>query len=338
MSTTHFSSKRLFATSLRPSLFSAMAFSSAVLAGCFTGDFDENAEGAYSCDSDTDCSNQFVCSLFRCVSDLGPSLEILSPEPDSITAVTQGEGMTITVRINDLELSKSAGHTDGDGFVELRIDDDVLESRIDAGNAADGITIPISAETLANYSAGAHHIRVQVKFGDGFRYPNPSASGHRAFFIDDGAPHVGIMEPGPGSLHLAGRELAVKIGAINFDMVIEGDTCTQEDFESTEGCEGDPANFDEYGHAHMYLLDDFPSCLNGGVGGECSSKYVTSVRPKTQDEVDDPSGVHGSIPGGSFPRPGITKLSTGLQYNNHKPYVSPSAPVFDQFEIEIIKR
>lgn len=303
---------------------------------CYSADFDERASGVYSCEADADCSEGYVCDVFACVDDTGPRVQVLGPEPLSRTTFGEAE-LEVTVEVGELTFTQSSGHDEGEGFVQILLDGEVVVTRYDEGDAADGVVVPVALDGLG---PGPHHLTAMAMFGDDVPYPNPSASAHSVFFLDDGSPQAAIVSPAPNSLHLVDRPLEVRVGTINFDMVVSGPACHLDAFEAGE-CEGlpDPATYDQQGHAHMYLLDDFPACLGGGDGGDdCVNKYVASVRPKSQEEAENPDGVVGEIEATSFTDPGIVWLSTGLQYSDHSPYPSIDDPIYDQFQIEIVDR
>lgn len=299
------------------------------LGGCFTEQFDPDLSGVYYCQADSDCESNEQCELFRCVSDEGPQLEIRGPEEDG-DAVDFGDStMNVTVRGSGLELVEGSGKTEGEGFLRILIDGEQVGNRVVSGNLEQSPGVAESVD-VSGLEPGAHRLRVEAFYSDDTAYENPGASAERLFFLDDGSVHVAILSPAPGSQHRVGETLTMKVRAINFTWKDgEGDLdCTQADVEA-----GDCNQSLDEGHTHVYMLDDYPGCLDP-VDAEagCNFGYVNSLKP----EEDGDSEVSGPLDF-DFPDTGKVMISAGLQYSEHEPFPNPVEVVYDQVEIEIIE-
>jgi hypothetical protein len=90
---------------------------------------------------------------------------------------------------------------------------------------------------------------------------------------------------------------------------------------------GDCEEISNEGHTHIYLLDDYPACLE-----DCNFGYLTSIKPPTDDAG---SMIEGEVEGTNFEETGTFTLSAGLQFNEHFPWPTPEDVVYDAIPITI---
>lgn len=316
--------EKLASTSTSPARLLALAL--AGLAGCYTVAFDEERPDVYYCVDKVDCLAEQACKQFRCVSDIGPRLELKNPEPE---ALVTSSPMTVGFTPTDFVITESNHKVEGEGKVRITIDSGVIEQTVDTN----GALIDISA-----LGAGPHRVEIQAVYGDGTPYPNPSAYDYNAFFIPDvnpDRPQVAIAYPPPGHLHLKDEPLRVKVAVRNFKLVDGGSDCKPPtdcdpfDPNSTEcirECE------EATGHAHVYLRDDFPECLNDTPIG-CSADYVLSMR--TSNTNNSGKEATDEVEAKYFDKTGPMQLTVALQYNDHDPYPAKSFTVYDTIEVHV---
>lgn len=314
---------------IRSTLAVGLALAGLGLGGCFSADFDADLSGVYYCQSDSDCESAERCDLFRCVNDEGPQLEIRGPEEDGDAVDFGMPSLNLTLRGSGIELVEGSQRVEGEGFLRVSIDGEVVGDRIVGGDLEESPGLA-EAVDISGLAAGAHRIRVQAFYSDESPYENPGATAERLFFLDDGQVHVAILEPAPGSQHRVGETMMLRVRAINFTWKDgEGDVdCTQADVEAGS-CN---MSLDE-GHSHVYTLDNYPECLDP-VDAEagCNFGYANSLKPDEdgEDEVSGPLDF-------DFGEPGTVTISAGLQYNEHQPFPNPVEIRYDQVEVEIIE-
>jgi hypothetical protein len=301
----------------------ALAF--AGLAGCYSTAFDEARPDVYYCVDSSECLSSQACAQFRCVSDSGPELTLSLPEPLTLVAIDE---LTVDFAATGLVLSDANHKVEGEGKVRISIDGVViLESYSEAGELVD----------ITDLEAGAHRIEIQAIYGDGTPYSNPSASAYTAFFVqsDNAArPQVAIAYPPPGHLHVLGEPLQLRVAVRNFDLVDAGEDCkVATDCDPFDAASPDcvPSCGDKpSGHAHVYLIPDYPGCLLDTPIG-CNGDYVLSMRTS---EVEG-SEVTGELPADLFEATGPVQLSISLQYNDHDPYPAKSFVIYDSLEVHV---
>ena len=147
------------------------------------------------------------------------------------------------------------------------------------------------------------------------------------------------MFPYPGYKHIVGEPLEVIVAARNFEFVETGEDCRVDAGCDPWGPDADtckPECFDvSTGHPHVYMLDDYPACLNNEI--TCNGDYIQSLRPTTGVTTEGLT-VNAVIPGDRFEETGSFTFSTGLQYNDHKPYPNTDFIIFDQITITVGER
>ena len=291
-------------------------------ASCYYADFDPDASNTFVCVSSDECPNSQECFNGVCVSDEGPSLSVIGPEPYQRVAAGNAEqlaGFTITVRGSGLALSDSSQSTEGSGYIEVSVDGQDQFGRIVAGDLSTGLTTdPID---LSDATVGPHRIDVQAYYGDGKPYGNPSAANGAIFFIDDGSPQLVIVEPAPGHVQRVSEPLQVTVAAINW----------------TWNSANSPLSTLE-GHTHVYSLNDYPACLAEDPTSDayCNFKYLASF--SGSGDPDNMLLIHGEVtvdnlellPFGTQP------FQAGLQDNEHEPFPTPQANEFDLVHFELI--
>ncbi|MFO7566288.1 MAG: hypothetical protein R6X02_26835 [Enhygromyxa sp.] len=313
------------ATSTSPARLLALAL--AGLAGCYTVTFEEDRPEVYYCVEDSDCLASQACEQFRCVSDIGPELRLTLPEPRTLVT---GSELTVDFSPTDFVISDSNQKVEGEGKVHISIDGGVIEQTV----VTKGALVDISA-----LGGGGHRVEIQAVYGDGTPYTNPSSYDHTAFFIEDenpDRPQVAILYPPPGYLHLAGEPLQVEVAVRNFALVDAGNDCKVPsdcdpfDAASPEcvpSCEDPPS-----GHAHIYLIDNYPACLNNTPIG-CNGDYVLSMRPSETNTSG--AVVIGEVDSRFIDTTGPMQLTVSLQYNDHDPYPAKSFVIYDSIEIHV---
>ncbi len=305
----------------RPASLSLALGLSALVGGCYGADFDPDASDVFVCALDEECSSSQVCFNGRCVVDEGPALSILGPEPFSrigFDQTAQLSAFTVTVRGTGLEITDHNTAVEGEGFLQLEIDGVDTVGRIVAGDLSGGLTTP--PVDLSGAAVGPHRIRVRAFYGDEKPYANPSATAEAMFFIDDGSPQLGIVEPKSGHIQSRNAPMSVTVAAINW----------------TWQTSNSPL-LDGEGHTHLYSLGEYPGCLEADPTSDefCLFKYLVSV--SGQGDPDNPILIHGEIPveqldllpNGDMP------LQAGLQDNQHEPVPSPGAIEFDEISIHL---
>lgn len=301
----------------------ALAF--AGLAGCYSNAFDEAAPNVYYCVENSDCLSMQACQQFRCVSDVGPRLQLSLPEP--LTLVTSDQ-LTVDFSTSNFELSESNHFIEGEGKVRISIDGKIVaDSYSEAGELID----------ITNLEPGAHRIEIQAIYGDGTPYRNPSAHAFTAFFIESDnpeRPQVAISYPPPGHMHVLGEPLQLRVAVRNFELLTSGTDC-----KAPTDCDPfDPAAVDcvpscskpPGGHLHLYLLDDYPECLNDLPIG-CNGDYVLSMKTPTEGSEE----VIAELAAELFDTPGPVTLTVTLQYNDHDPYPAKSFVIYDSLQVHM---
>lgn len=309
--------------------FAAAALMGMGHAGCFTAEFEPDLSGVYYCQSQSDCESNERCELFRCVNNDGPKLEIRGPEDDGDAVSFGDSSLNLTLRAVDFELEEGSQRNEGKGYLRVSIDGESVGPRIVDGDLENDPGVTVSVD-IAGVAPGAHRVGVQAYYSNDESYDNPGASAERLVFIDDGEAHIAILEPAPGSQHRVGETLELKVLAINFTWKDgEGDAdCTEADVQA-----GDCAERTDEGHTHVYVLDDYPDCLDPTDSeAGCNFGYANSLKPETDgaDVVTGPLDF-------DFEEPGMVTISAGLQYNEHDPWPDPVAIRYDQVVVEIIE-
>jgi hypothetical protein len=312
------------------------------LSACYTVEFDESKDDAYYCQSDDECLATQACQQFRCVDNSGPQIVITGPEaqPPSVFPPNHPT-LDVTLSVTDFMLDEGNGVAEGSGKVQLTIDphkDPLITTLIDTQSGQISLG--------AGLQPGPHRLVAQAVFGDGTAYTNPGARDHTVFFTAENnmRPQIAILEPGPGHIHVAGEPLEVRIINIGFDFVDNAKDCRVVDgcdpfdplatCEFVEGAPPECTQISMTGHAHMYLLDDYPACLSAEPVG-CNNSYIATVRPEGGPGGNEVTTV---IPGDAFLEPGEFTLSTAMQYSLHDPYPNKDFIVFDQIPITIVER
>ena len=344
-----------------------------VVAGCYTVDFDENRSDVYYCQVDitdndeTDgCGEGRACQLSRCVDDSGPHVELTGPEP--LTPYADNEAsMEVVYSLTNFEVVESNSVVEGEGKIKVLIDDGSVVPPIHSIER-EGITVDISA-----LAPGPHRVWVQATYGDETEYTNPSSSDYVVFWVDSpppcpdcyAQPHTAIVYPPPKHTHVAGEDLPVAVATRNFKLVENLSTDNNPDLPPmtkdcvpSEACmpftaydplvcfpdlDMDPETVEECqllqrGHAHVYLLDDFPECLDDEPVG-CTDQYALTLRPNSsEDVISNDDEISATLPGEDLTEPGVYTFTVALQHNNHDSYPNNSQAIYDQFTIEIVER
>ena len=107
--------------SMRAPLVVTLGLAAAGLLGCYTVDFDQNADGVYYCTADADCSESQSCAQFVCVDDSGPQVGITSPE-----LLQNVEFGTATIDVNygsttNFTVSESNSVVEGEGKMLVKV-------------------------------------------------------------------------------------------------------------------------------------------------------------------------------------------------------------------------
>lgn len=278
------------------------------LAGCYNADFDIDADGVFRCDADSDCPSTHACVLAVCRADAGPQLSIEGPEEGSTFQAGTAVVFPLSLSGSDLTLD-SPGATDinGSGFLRIEVDGAVFGDPVVSGNVSQTQTID-----LGMLEGGLHRIRVRAFRLDGTVYDNPSATADVAFWVDDGAPHIGIRSPWPGDPHPVGVVLPVEIRCLNCAF-IEPDQASGTRID-------DPV---PEGHTHVYYdrregiegTLDYPACLP-----DCNFEYAQdgSIKPTGSGTTNRVTGSTGEVP----TKPGSLTITASLNYTGHFPYPS----------------
>jgi hypothetical protein len=293
------------------------------LVACYEGEFDPDASSVYACSADDECADGQICFNSVCVSDVGPSLSIIGPEPFQLIAADntdQLSAFTITVRGSDLTLTDSPQPVDGEGYIEVTVDGEDMLGRIVSGDLASGLTTP--PLDISSAGVGPHRIRVRAVYGNDDPYVNPSSVAESIFFIDDGSPQVAVVEPRPGHRQAVDKPMAVTVAAINWTWNSAGSDLA-----------------DAQGHTHTFSLAEYPGCLAAEPTSDeyCNFKYLGSF--SGSGDPANPILIHGEVEseGNLDLLPlGTRPFQAGLQDNAHEPYPSAAAPEFDQVTIELV--
>jgi len=314
------------------------------LLGCYTVDFDANQTGAYYCKADADCLPDHACERFRCVADVGPTVVI--KEPELLTEIRDGtSSYVVTYDVSDFIVSDSNELVEGQGKLLLSVDGGAIEmvSTNDKGFALD---------LSAGLAPGAHRLQVQAVFGDGQTpYTNPSATDHTVFYIveqtsaglNSPRPQVAIAWPPPNHAHVVDEELAVTVSVREFDIVDNAPDCElkkdcdpwAEVEDGAEVCEPDAeCTLSTTGHAHLYLVSNYPNCLTDAPIG-CNGDYILTLRPREATDSTDRL-INAVIPADRFPKAGSFAFTASLQYNNHIPYPNVAHVIFDQITLNVV--
>jgi hypothetical protein len=303
------------------------------LAGCYTVDFDENKSDIYYCQADGDCLKTHACVEFRCVENIGPKAMIQVPE-----ALTDYESpltsLIVDYEIKDFIISESNENIEGQGKVLVNVDD-IYTVLAD--------TQGVELDLGSGLGPGAHRLWIQAFYGDGQTpYTNPGATALSVFRVEDpdGRPLVSIVSPDPKRAHVVGEALEVEIAVSGFDIVDSGSTC-----RAPEGCDPfdpdgptcDPEDCEmsTEGHAHIYLIPDFPGCLSNLPVG-CGGSYVLTLRPG--EATVSGERIRAVIPSNRFTEPGTYTFTASLQYNNHTAYPNNAFVIYDQIPLEVVER
>ncbi len=314
-----------------------LAATASLVLGCYSVEFDESRSDVYYCQSDDDCLAEQSCSEFRCVDDRGPALQITLPEPLTPLGVDD-TSLAITFAHAGLVLSDADAVVEGEGKVHITIDPD-RDTAITEVALTDGLNLEFGGPL----EPGPHRLIAQAVYGDGTSYANPSAIDHTVFFVQDvnpARPQVAIVEPRPGYRHVVGEPLTVTVATRNFDLVNSDETGCQaidcdpfgDDAASCTFASDSCTSVTTSGHAHVYILPDYPACLSDVIS--CAGKYIQSIKP-AEGTANQVTVV---IPGDRFPEAGTFPLSVGLQYNDHDSYPNEPHAIYDQFHIEIVER
>lgn len=300
---------------------------------CYTADFDETASDVYYCQTSSECGETQTCFQFRCVDDTGPQVRVTGPE--SLQNLQFGTAMvTVNYTTEGLTVTDSNAKTEGEGKLLVSIAGTELST---TSIVSQGAQLDIS--TLA---PGAHRLLVQAVYGDGTPYTNPSATAATVFYLEDEnpeRPQAAIVSPLPGYVHVLGESLEVVVAARNFEFVEDGEDCRVDDPCDPWGPDAAmclPAcAVVPQGHAHVYLLSDYPACLGNAI--TCNGDYVLSLRPGEKVAVAGTTAI-ATIPADRFTEAGTFVFSVGLQYTDHLPYPNQSVIIYDQITIDVAER
>lgn len=320
--------------------FALGVFAFGGLVGCYTVDFDETKPDVYYCKGDTDCSKQQSCQQFRCVADIGPQVEITLPEP--LTPVGADEDVLIVdYNVSNFTLSDSSERVEGQGKLLISIDGGALSTiaLTESGAAVD------IADAL---DPGAHRVWVQAVYGDGETvYANPGATAYTVFYIveqtlagtNSTRPQIAIVSPGPQHTHVLGEDLEVAIAVRNFTLVDKGEICEIppdcDPWDESSAPECAVCLENPEGHAHIYLIPNYPECLTEGVIG-CNGEYIQSVRP-SQSTSTDGITTTAIVSADSLPKTGTYTFTASLQHDDHLPFPSVEHVIFDQIEFTVVE-
>ncbi|MEE9383288.1 MAG: hypothetical protein V3V08_07730 [Nannocystaceae bacterium] len=261
---------------------------------CYTAELNGSASGVFLCAENSECSEEHVCVLGYCTSNKGPQLRIVGPEPLTRYAVAEPVTLPIVLLGDDLVLDEPRPErVDGHGYLAIRIDDTQVGEPITSGDLHTGVSLELA---LGQLDPGIHRIEVWAYESDGKRYPNPSATAASAVWVDDGAPHVAILRPLPGSKHRASDPMDVEVVTLNFQFVDPG-------FSAADFIDGE-------GHTHVYAGLDYPGCLPG-----CNFSYAVggSIKPEGEDPTTTVTGQLEPLDLG----PGTLTLTASLNYTGH---------------------
>ncbi|PRP96288.1 hypothetical protein [Enhygromyxa salina] len=303
------------------------------MVACYTADFDETLSDVYYCQTSTECGETQTCFQFRCVDDSGPHVRVTGPE--SLQNVQFGTAtLTVNYTAEDFTVSDSNAKTEGEGKLVVSIAGTEIST---TSIISQGAQLDISS-----LAPGAHRLLVQAVYGDGTPYTNPSATGSAVFYLEaenPSRPQAALVSPLPGYVHVLGEALDVTVAARNFAFVESGEDCRVEDPCDPWGPDAAmclPAcAVVPQGHAHVYMLSDYPACLNNAI--TCNGDYVLSLRPSESVGVSGTTAT-ARIPADRFTEAGPVTFSIGLQYNDHLPYPNQSVIIYDQITIEVVER
>ena len=288
----------------------ALAFSASATAGCYLAEFDEEADGIFTCQADDDCGPAFTCVRSFCISDEGPSVTIDGPEESSVFDADQAVVFPLALRGSDLDLDEPNGtHEPGRGYLVVEVDGEALPDLVISGSLDGSVTETLD---LGLMEGGFHRLRVKAFGLDNEPYTNPSAVADVGIWVNDGEPHIGVRSPWPGDTFTAGAEMDVEVVSLNCTFI-------DPNLAASDRVD-DPV---PEGHTHIYLdrregvegTLDYPDCLP-----ECNFDYAGggSIKPDGEAGQTRVNGTLLQVPSES----GSLKLTASFNYTGHFPYPS----------------
>jgi len=231
------------------------------LAGCYSAELDPEVAGVYVCEADIDCALGQVCGGGVCRPEgepLGPALEVT--DPPLLHVFPQGSSnLPISIGGSHLQLTSQESEVLDAGYIEVYVDGALVDAVTD-GDLEEGIDLDALAMPQ---TGGLHHLVISARHLDGQRFDNPESEAHLAFWVDDGAEHVGILSPAPAArVEQDLREVRVEVAALNFTFVNPGFLPPGQNIEPS------------LGYVHLFIDADVPGCLP-----TCNYDYQTSIIP-----------------------------------------------------------
>lgn len=286
----------------------------ASLVGCSIEEIDPLLSGVFPCEASDDCPSSQACMLQKCRIEPAPEVLVLAPEAEAAIPI-QGMGdvsVVITIGGANLDLVDPGSDLDADfgkGTVVVLVDDEEV-AVLSSGEIATGVTFEVMVPPVP----GAHRIRAVGRTSDGFIYDNDEAEGRRLFWLDDGLPHVGMVDPFPGDVFpLEATGFDVTVAAINFAFDVPTPGAT-------------PGN-EAKGHAHVHYDEVFPACTFEPI---CDNGYAGVLAP------DGPATSVTSqvmLPASAA---GPATLTSVLRKVNHLKYLYPDqdgVPIWEDITI-----
>jgi hypothetical protein len=218
------------------------------LGGCYTAELDEGADNLYVCVSADDCAEGDNCVDGLCTSS-PPNPVLTISQPEEGTSFPAGAELTIRVRLSgsDLQLAPTGEDRDGEGFVRVFVDGEVVEE-FTTGDLSSGLETEI---TLTAPEQGLHRIRARAFRRDGRPYTAPVSTSDVVVWVDDGvSPYIGIRRPWPGDQLPVTEPVETEVICLRCRFV--------DPMVSDPRVPGPPPE----GHVHVFFnLADFPQCL-----------------------------------------------------------------------------
>ncbi len=303
----------------------------ALVAGCYSAEFDPTTDEVFACFVDEDCSDGSTCEDRICIVNEGPSIEVTGPE--FLSALDEGvTTFDLTVRGSGLQLVPPGGDAvEGEGYLEVLIDDARVLSAIEgneisSGNLSTGLTE--QGIMLPDIGRSVHRLSVEAFYADGTPYLNRSATARHVFFnnVSDPLfqdknglrPQIAVLEPWPGQELPATEQITVSVAAINWDWLPP----------TTSVDDRSPETSKKEGHTHIYFNRDeesvdaedvYPDCLPA-----CNLEYVTTYNPDTAG-TENSKILSGQISlSEEFAVKSTLDIRVGLQWNDHVPWPAPN--------------